>query len=74
MHFVMRAAMAAPVVLTLAACGGRDRTEDRERADRAVPAPASVTDSMGVTGGMAAPMDSTMRHDSTGTGAPQGAH
>ena len=72
MQFATRAALAAMMMLGLAACGGDDKGEDSDAADTVapavapVPAPATVTDSMGVTGGM--PMDSTMKHDSTGAG------
>jgi hypothetical protein len=70
MHFATRAALAATMMLSLAACGDDDKGVDSDAADTvapaaAVPAPATVTDSMGVTGGVPAPMDSTMKHDST---------
>lgn len=71
MQFATRAALAAMMMLSLAACGGDDKGEDSDAADTVAPAavtpaPATVTDSMGVTGGM--PMDSTMKHDSAGHG------
>ena len=65
MRFAMRATMATAAVLALTACGG-DKGADSNAAATVAPAPATVTDRMGTTGGMPMPMGSTMKHDSTG--------